>query len=276
VILIGYGSIDWIRRFFIDRADLFLKVLDANWGRAREEVEAIANLLSRYGIGRDARILEVGCGNGRILINLALLGFKNLVGIDISPRFIEDAKEKARRYGVDDRIEFVVGDARFVDEVLRGRIFDAILFVWSTVIGYYNDIEVDIDILRRCRELAHNDTYLFILRHVNRDRVALIHSLVGDAAYLTDLGNGYAVVEKPVFDAKRGVAGSCWSFYRVEDRNYIFVDELCYEMKVYSLHELIYIAEKAGWKFIDVYGDLRTLSRFRPSLSNINAVFKAR
>ncbi len=73
-----------------------MKVFEANWGRTSEEAEAIAKLLHRYGIGEDSRILEVGCGNGRILINLALKGFKSLVGIVISPRFIEDAREKAR------------------------------------------------------------------------------------------------------------------------------------------------------------------------------------
>ncbi len=103
-----------------------------------------------------------------------------------------------------------------MDEVLEGRVFGAILLVWSTVIGYYNDVEVDIDILRRCRRLAHDNTYLLVLRHINRDHVALIHSLMGSLAYLSDLGNGIAVIERPVFDEKRSVLENCWSFYRVE------------------------------------------------------------
>lgn len=36
----------------------------------------------RAGIGRDDAILDVGCGNGRLLRNLARDGFTNLVGID--------------------------------------------------------------------------------------------------------------------------------------------------------------------------------------------------
>jgi SAM-dependent methyltransferase len=38
--------------------------------------------VSKLGIGRNARILDVGCGNGKLLHQLAAIGFENLSGVD--------------------------------------------------------------------------------------------------------------------------------------------------------------------------------------------------
>ena len=39
-------------------------------------------------LGRDARILDYGCGYGRTLNDLASLGFTNAVGVDFAPRMV--------------------------------------------------------------------------------------------------------------------------------------------------------------------------------------------
>jgi len=122
-------------------------VLEAKWISAEKEAKAIASLLRRYGLSENSRVLEVGCGSGRILINLAKLGFQNLVGIDLSPIFIEYAERRAQEHGVDDRVEFVIGDAKRLSKVLDDRVFDTIMFVWASVIGY-GTREDDVSILR--------------------------------------------------------------------------------------------------------------------------------
>ncbi|MCM6778286.1 methyltransferase domain-containing protein [Nocardia sp. CDC159] len=58
------------------------------------------------------RILDIGCGGGQLVIDAcvrdpSLTG----IGLDISPEAIEVAGEHARRAGVADRVQFVVGDA---------------------------------------------------------------------------------------------------------------------------------------------------------------------
>lgn len=66
------------------------------------------------------RVLDIGCGDGRETVLLALLG-ANVTGIDISPEAIEVAKERAAVNGVPDRCEFACqplesadfGDQRF-------------------------------------------------------------------------------------------------------------------------------------------------------------------
>jgi SAM-dependent methyltransferase len=51
--------------------------------------------VSKLGVGRDARILDVGCGSGNLLHRMAAVGFKNLAGVD---PFLSD--EMARKNGI--------------------------------------------------------------------------------------------------------------------------------------------------------------------------------
>jgi 2-polyprenyl-3-methyl-5-hydroxy-6-metoxy-1,4-benzoquinol methylase len=54
---------------------------------------------------RGKRVLEIGCGDGGNSVILALKG-AHVVGIDISPRAIGIAKQRAKLHGVEDRTEF--------------------------------------------------------------------------------------------------------------------------------------------------------------------------
>jgi len=83
----------WIDKLFIEKAELFLRVLDSRWSQGVREAEYIDKLLAKLGVGRGSTVLDLGCGNGRIAISLALKGYK-VVGVDISPVFIEDAIER--------------------------------------------------------------------------------------------------------------------------------------------------------------------------------------
>ncbi|GAA2922993.1 hypothetical protein GCM10020221_18860 [Streptomyces thioluteus] len=58
------------------------------------------------------RMLDVGCGGGQLIVD-ACLRDPSLtgVGIDIDRNAIAWANDLARRSGVADRVEFVVGDA---------------------------------------------------------------------------------------------------------------------------------------------------------------------
>lgn len=71
---------------------------------------------------RFERVIDVGCGTGGWLITLAKTypASKTLVGIDISARMINYAREQAIEHGVSDRVEFHVMDALRMIEFPKG------------------------------------------------------------------------------------------------------------------------------------------------------------
>ena len=73
----------------------------------RREKEAV---LSALGPVDDKRVLEVACGTGRFTVMMAQRG-ADIIGLDISPAMLSQGRQKAKRTGVDDHVEFMRGDA---------------------------------------------------------------------------------------------------------------------------------------------------------------------
>jgi ubiquinone/menaquinone biosynthesis C-methylase UbiE len=89
---------DVIRHHWDGRAGTF----DREWSQgllSEEQHDAWLRTLARIaGTGRK-RILDVGCGTGFLSLLLAELGH-DVTGIDLAPRMLEVAREKARRSGL--------------------------------------------------------------------------------------------------------------------------------------------------------------------------------
>ena len=60
-------------------------------------------------------VMDIGCGDGRIVIDAAKRYGARGVCVDIDPRRIEEARENARAAGVADRIDFREQDAMKTD-----------------------------------------------------------------------------------------------------------------------------------------------------------------
>jgi SAM-dependent methyltransferase len=58
----------------------------------------------------DDVVIDVGCGCGVLSFVAARLGAKRVIGCDLSEQAIEIARENAVRLGLEDRVEFRVGD----------------------------------------------------------------------------------------------------------------------------------------------------------------------
>jgi SAM-dependent methyltransferase len=71
-------------------------------------------------------ILEVGCGTGDYTFLLARMGFK-MIGVDLSPRSIESAREKAAILGLSD-VSFIVADAEVLAEIPERLVDGAVSF----------------------------------------------------------------------------------------------------------------------------------------------------
>jgi 2-polyprenyl-3-methyl-5-hydroxy-6-metoxy-1,4-benzoquinol methylase len=80
-----------------------------DWGFTKGTVHEVDFIEKILRLGREARILDVGCGVGRHSVELARRGYRP-VGVDISARFIQIAQDAARREDLS--AEFIVADAR--------------------------------------------------------------------------------------------------------------------------------------------------------------------
>lgn len=73
--------------------------------------QEVSFLVDALGLEPGMTVLDVGCGPGRHSVELAKRGIR-AIGIDISERFVEVARELATSEGVAELVEFHRGDAR--------------------------------------------------------------------------------------------------------------------------------------------------------------------
>jgi len=87
--------------------------------RLDETAECIARILT----GRDARILDIGCANGGLLLRLKKLGFQKLCGFDLPAGCIENT----RKLGIDARFGSVTEhpqDAGTFDLIILSHVME--------------------------------------------------------------------------------------------------------------------------------------------------------
>jgi arsenite methyltransferase len=88
-------------------------------------VGATEELVELCHIREGKYVLDVGCGTGQTPCVLAKRYGCRVVGVDISERMIERSKERAKREGVTNWVEFRVADAQ--DLPFEDEIFDAVI-----------------------------------------------------------------------------------------------------------------------------------------------------
>lgn len=88
-------------------------------------LRATEELIELCRIDRGKRVLEVGCGLGRTACYIAKRHGCMVVGVDISERMVDRSKERARREGVEDTVEFKVADVQNLP--FGSAAFDAVI-----------------------------------------------------------------------------------------------------------------------------------------------------
>jgi SAM-dependent methyltransferase len=72
--------------------------------------KAVQEMLKLAGVKKTDVVYDLGCGDGRIVIAAAKTYGAHGVGIDINPERIKEAKENAKRAGVEDLVRFEEND----------------------------------------------------------------------------------------------------------------------------------------------------------------------
>jgi len=88
-------------------------------------LRATEELIESCQIGEGKYVLDVGCGAGVTPCLIAKRYGCRVVGVDISEGMIERSKERAKREGVADRVDFRVADAQ--DLPFEDDLFDAVI-----------------------------------------------------------------------------------------------------------------------------------------------------
>lgn len=94
----------------------------------------IENMIERQNISKKARILDVGCGPGELIVSLLKKGY-DLWGVDISQGMIEEAVKTIHEKGFPEWNQASVGDIEELD--FNNSFFDVV--VASGVIEYQKD-----------------------------------------------------------------------------------------------------------------------------------------
>jgi SAM-dependent methyltransferase len=116
------------------------KIFDARrWGDAEAEVD---HLLDLVGVAPGARILDMPCGTGRHLLELARRGFR-VTGVDRTEAFLRDVRAAADAESLE--VELVRQDMRAFS---REGAFDLGLNLYTSF-GYFVDPEDDLKVLER-------------------------------------------------------------------------------------------------------------------------------
>jgi ubiquinone/menaquinone biosynthesis C-methylase UbiE len=248
----GAERVDKMNEQFWERQ--FLPSMIAGWSRAEATVESIRKILGENGIVT-GKVLDLCCGIGRLSVWLAKKGF-NVVGLDISQLYLEEAWKRADEFGVGTKVKFLLGDMRKVDEIVGSeRPFDCTLNFWNAM-GYWGDDE---------------DEMIFTkVRRMTKDGGVLI---VGECDHIGQLM--YAFDEKRVFDDENAIIiedaamdfissmfKATFRYYTKEGECLKYSDSFDYQARVYSVSELASLLKRAGWKITGVYENIETLQPF--------------
>jgi ubiquinone/menaquinone biosynthesis C-methylase UbiE len=259
---------DWVNKLFIERSDLYLRLLNQRWLGTEELVDGMTKVLDSFGI-KAGHLLDLCCGNGRISIHMAKKGFK-AVGVDISRAFLEAGERKARELGVSNLVTFLEGDIRKLEEVVRTRYsrpFDVVVNAWASL-GFYEK-EDDLSMFKQARQLSKEGSILFVAETTHTEYLSIKFA---PTSYI-DL-NRFVILENRRYEPLTSQVSTSWIFYNKRGQDLELIDKVEITHHIYSLSELSSLLLKAGWKTVASYGNLSTLQSMSP-LTHMNIVAKA-
>lgn len=223
----------WFETIFDERYPDLFEHLE---GDAEEEVEGILALLS---LPPGSAVEDLGCGRGRHAIPLARKGYR-MTGVDISEYMLRKARTSAEREGVE--IEWVQEDMRIFR---RDDAFDLVLSLFTSF-GFFSDAENQAVLDNIGKSLKKGGMLLLDLRNAGKGL-----SRLEDQDKTIDVPSGRLRMSVH-FDMRTMRAKAEHTLDRADG---IRISS-GFDVRIYSMEELMAMLGKAGMRVKDFYGSL--------------------
>ena len=209
---------------------------DARWAEAPTIAQYVKDIA---GLGEGAKILDAGCGLGRISVELAALGL-DVTGVDIIQSELDAARESAEAEGVP--LTLINHDLRSFQAREQ---FDCAINLYTSF-GYCATIEEDMKILKNIADSVKTGG-TFIMECTSRE-TAIMYFTAGEEFERA----GYKVVTHfEVVGAWEGLR-SQWTLYPLESKQAID------HTFIQRLYPATFLRDKLidfGYSKVNIYGD---------------------
>jgi SAM-dependent methyltransferase len=224
----------WFETFFdAEYLRLYAPVLTED--RTRQEVAFVSSVLS---LPTGSSILDLACGQGRILLPLAQQGYR-MIGVDLSPVLLAKTREDAEAMGLP--VDLVQADMRYF--TLPAPV-DAVISVF-TAIGYFEtDAEDQATFERVAAALRPGGSFLL---DTANPLAVFRHYSTRDWRETPD---GLRVLMQRAYDARSGRNREDWRIIRPDGTE----QHRWLQVRLYTLPELATALDRVGFAIERVFG----------------------
>ena len=204
----------------------------------------IENIFNRECKSRPELVLDLGCGTGKMTLELARRGY-DMTGIDYSPEMLDIARGEAEKSGQD--VLWLCQDMREFE--LYGTVDAAVC-----CLDCINHLEDEVD-LEKCFNLVHNYLIpdgIFIFDINGKYKFENIYA---DNTYAMEEDGGMCVWENYYDPDSRICDFYITLFKECKDGRYERHDETQSE-RMYTLADIKSALEKCNMEYLDCFGDL--------------------
>ncbi len=222
-------------------------------------VDFYESVFKKYATKKPELILDLGCGTGKITLELARRGY-DMTGVDISPQMLDIARGEAEKAGLEKKNLWLAQD--ICDFELYGTV-EVCISSLDTINHLLSDEEV-----LSCFSLVHNyldPDGLFIFDINGRYK---FESIYADNTYAYEEKNSVLIWQNRYNKRKKICDFYITLFEKQKDGRYVRCDDIQLE-RMYKISEMKNFLSECGFEFIGAYSDFD----FSPATDNSERIF---